>query len=417
MKTRILSEMDKIREEIIALGEEILKNPETGYFEEKTSALIRSVFDKYGIEYTFPHAITGVKAKIGQGRPNIAIIGEMDSVKCDGKNSHKCGHNAQIASMLGSAIAIKKSGVMNSLDGTITFFAVPAEEFIELDKRAELKQKGKISGFGGKQQLIAEGAFDDVDIAIMLHAKPNEENTKIYTRGYNLGFVAKNITFQGKAVHASEPWGGTNALNAAALFILGIHSNRETFKDEERIRIHPIITKGGDVVNSVPDEVCIETYIRGATLEAIKKGAEAVDRAVSGASQMIGTSYKIETVPGYLPLFEDENLSNVIEDVAYKLLGENSVIQGEAITGSTDMGDLSQLIPVIQPSIGGFTGNLHAKDFHITDAETAYIKASKLLSLTALYLLENGAEKANEIIEKFKPTLDKQKYLNYLKGE
>ena len=307
IKTHIKKAIDGNKEIIFSAAEEILKNPETGFCEEKTSAMVRKIFDEFEIDYEYPYAVTAVKAKLKgrQSKYNICIIGELDAVKCSGHPyasvsgaAHACGHNAQIAAMLGAAIGLKKSGVMSELDGDITFFAVPAEEFIEIDKRKKLKEEGKISFYGGKQQLIFEGAFDDVDMAMMIHAQPNEKSAKVYTRGNNLGFIAKTITFKGKAAHGSKPYEGTNALNAAALAILGIHSNRETFTEADKIRIHPIITKGGDVVNSVPDEVCIDTYVRGASFEAIKKGDNAVERSIKGAAEIIGASVETENIPG-----------------------------------------------------------------------------------------------------------------------
>ena len=352
---------------------------------------------------------------------NICIIGEMDAIKCAGhpyegqfSAAHACGHNAQIAAMMGTAIVLKKSGIMPELSGDVTFMAVPAEEFIDLDYRKQLKENGKIKYFGGKQQLIYEGAFDDVDIAMMIHAQGQEENPKIYVRGNNLGFVAKTITYKGRAVHGSTPFDGVNALNAAALSIIGIHSNRETFREEEKIRIHPIITKGGDVVNSVPDEVCVDTYVRGATLEAIEKGNAVVERAVCGACQIIGAEYDIKDVSGYLPLVESIELSKVFEDVSKDVLGTENVVYGEPITGSSDIGDLSNLIPTIQPSIGGFAGALHSKEFMVFDNITAYIKAVEILAKTTVELLYDNARKAEYVKNSFKQKMNKVEYINYL---
>lgn len=426
IKSRICNSLDKNKDKIISIAKEILQNPETGYFEKNTSALIRKVFDEHKIDYEYPCAITGVKATLKGRRSlyNVCIMGELDAVKCSGHEyaasngaAHACGHNAQIAYMLGCAIAIKESGIMNELDGDITFFAVPAEEFIEIEQRKALINEEKISFIGGKQQLIFEGAFDDVDIAMMIHALPNEPRPVIFSRCSNLGFLAKTINFYGKAAHGSTPHEGTNALNAAALSILGIHSNRETFTDEDKIRIHPIITKGGDVVNSVPDEVCIDTYVRGATFEAIKKGNAAVERSVHGASEMIGTKVTIENIPGYLPLFEDPNLSEIFENNSIPFVGSDNIIQNQTITGSTDAGDLSNLIPVIQPSIGGFSGNLHGVNFTVEDENTAYILPAKILASTACELLYNNAEKAKKIVDNFKPKMTKDQYISYLKGE
>jgi len=426
IKEKIILAIEENKQSIISAGEEILKNPETGFCEENTSSLVRKVFDEFEIKYEYPYAVTAVKAKL-KGRKskyNICIIGELDAVKCNGHQfasasgaAHACGHNAQIASMLGAAIGLKKSGIMNELDGDITFFAVPGEEFIEIELRSKLKEEGKISYYGGKQQLIFEGAFDDVDMAMMIHAQPNEPDAKVYTRGHNLGFIAKTITFRGKAAHGSKPYEGTNALNAAALSLLGIHSNRETFTEDDKIRIHPIITKGGDVVNSVPDEVCVDTYVRGATLDAIKKGSEVVERSVSGACQIIGAGYNIETIPGYLPLTESKMLSDIFETVSKEVIGEENLIYGKEITGSSDIGDLSHILPTIQPSIGGFSGVLHSKEFEVINEETAYIKTTEILTKTVIELLYDKAQKAEKVKNSFNPKMSKDEYINYLNGK
>ena len=426
IKDKIEQILCESSEEIIKIGETILNNPELGYREQKTSEYIRRVFDELDISYSYPHAVTGVKAKLKGKKEgyNICIIGEMDAVKCAGhpyegelSAAHACGHNAQIAAMIGTAIVLKRSGIMSELCGDVTFMAVPAEEFIELDYRNQLKKDGRIKYFGGKQQLIYEGAFDDVDIAMMIHAQGQEENPKMYVRGNNLGFVAKTITYKGKAVHGSTPFDGVNALNAAALSILGIHSNRETFREEEKIRIHPIITKGGDVVNSVPDEVCVDTYVRGATLDAIKKGSAVVERSVSGACCMIGAEYDINDIPGYLPLVESLELSEVFEGVSKEVLGAKNIVYGQPITGSSDIGDLSHLIPTIQPSVGGFTGTLHSKEFMVSNKTTVYIKAVEILAKTTAELLYDDAKKAEYVKNSFNQKMTKAEYINYLNGK
>lgn len=147
--------------------------------EYKTSELVKKEFEKLGIEYRDKLALTGVKGTLaGKGEGlNICIIGEMDAVKCFGHPNadthsgaaHACGHNAQIASMIGAAMGIVKSGVMEKLCGKVTFFAVPAEEFVELEYREQPKDDGKIEFFGGNQELIRLGKFDDVDIQFMTY--------------------------------------------------------------------------------------------------------------------------------------------------------------------------------------------------------------------------------------------------------
>ncbi len=426
IKEKLLRTLEENKEEIFRIGDTVQQHPERGYTEEKTSALVRGVFETLSIPYDYPCAYTGVKGRI-KGRKslaNVCIIGEMDALKCVGSpianregNAHACGHHAQIAAMLAAAIAFSKSGVMAALDGDVTFLAAPAEEFIDMEFRKSLKQDGKIRYYGGKQQLIAEGVFDDVDMAMMVHAQPEEKNAKFYLEGKNLGFLAKNITFLGRAVHGSTPFDGVNALNAAALAILGIHANRETFREEEKIRIHPIITKGGDVVNAVPDEVCVSTYVRGASFAAIQKGNHAVERAVRGAAETVGATAKTEDIPGYLPLKESTALSKVFEENAKALVGENSLVYGEDITGSSDIGDLSSLLPTIQPSVGGFDGLLHSKEFCVANRETAYLLPAKAMALTAAELLYHEAEKAKAVKDRFRSQMSKEAYINYLEGK
>lgn len=407
------------------IAKEVYATPELGFCEQKTSALVRRAFEELGIDYEYPLALTGIKATLKgkSNKFNVCIIGELDAIVSsehpDTKNGavHACGHSAQIGAMLGAAYILKNSGVMQYLDGNVTFMAVPAEEFNELSYRAQLKNEGKIKYFSGKQQLVYEGAFDDVDMAIMLHAMGDEPNEKLFVRGNNLGFISKKLTFKGKATHATTPADGTNALNAAALAILGIHSNRDTFREDERIRIHPIITKGGDVVNTVPDEVEMEMQVRGATRQAIIKANDVVNRSANGACQMIGATVDTEDIVGYLPLCEEESLTCVFQNVAKELIGEENIISGYTLVGSTDMGDISSIMPAIQPSIGGFTGGLHSKDFKVFNEDTAIILPAKLMALTAAELLFGNAQKAQYVKENFVAKFTKEQYLKYLEGE
>lgn len=425
INNKIVSAVQEGQDWIKSVASAIYQNAELGFCEQKSSALVRKAFEELQIEYQYPIALTGVKATL-KGRNsnfNVCIIGELDAITSaehpdavDGV-VHACGHSAQIGAMLGAAYALKKSGVMQYLDGNVTFMAVPAEEFNEIEYRAGLKSQGKIKYFSGKQQLIYEGAFDDVDMAIMLHAMGDEPKPKLYVRGNNLGFITKKLIFKGKAAHATAPDQAVNALNAAALAILGIHSNRDTFREDERIRIHPIITKGGDVVNSVPDRVEMEMQVRGATQQAISKANAVVNRAAEGACQMIGAELQVEDIVGYLPLEENEEIISVMENIAKNIIGEENIVSGYTLVGSTDMGDISNIMPAVQPSIGGFTGGLHSKDFKIASEDAAIMLPAKLMALTAAQLLFDGAKGAKTVKENFTPRFTKQEYLKYLEGE
>ncbi len=425
IKEKLLSVADEGAKWIKNIAEEVYKTPELGFREEKTSALVQKAFIELGMDFKHPLAITGVKATLKgkNSKYNICLIGELDSICCaehpDAKENgavHACGHSAQIGALLGAAYILKKSGIMEYLDGDVTFMAVPAEEFIELDFRQSLKDEGKLEYFSGKQQLVYEGAFDDVDMAMMLHASSKTPDQKLFLKVNSLGFISKEVDFLGTASHAASPADGTNALNAAALAILGIHSNRDTFREEEQIRIHPIITNGGKVVNVVPDRVTMEMQVRGATVEAVKKANEVTDRSILGACQMIGATAKIKNTVGYLPLCESDGLNSAMEEVAKELIGDENILTNHTLAGSTDMGDISSIMPAIHPCIGGFTGGLHSKNFEIANYDYAVLTPAKLMALTTVGLLVDGAKKAENIIKNFTPTLTKEEYLKYLKG-
>lgn len=424
LKNDICNTIDSYKDEILNCGEYILNNPELGYKEYKTSEYIRKKFAELNIPYTYPIALTGVKGKIKgkNNNLNVCIIGEMDAVKSrdhpyanpDTGSAHSCGHNIQIATLLGVAYGLTKSKSMENLHGDVTLLAAPAEEFIEVGERLKLKEANKITYLGGKQELIHQGAFDDVDIAIMIHSQANTPEIKLFTRGNSLGFVVKNIDFKGKAVHNAEPFEGINALNAAMLSLSGINANRETFSEKEKIRIHPIITKGGELINAIPANVQLETYIRGANINSINKGMKVVDNVVKGAAYMVGAKSNINTIKGYLPLNQNLELSSIVEKNALNFISEENIVKGEDMIGSTDMGDLSYIIPCIHPTIGGFKGAAHSKDFSTTNKQWTYITASKLLAMTVVDLLYNNASNGINIKNNFKPLMTKDEYLKYL---
>ncbi len=425
IEKKVLDAIDDNKEKIIAIAKKVLSTPELGYKEFETSKLVKECFEKLELDVKDNIAYTGVKGTLGKNDGfNVCLIGELDSVVCfehpnavfPSGASHACGHNGQLANLLGAAIGLAKSGVVDDLGGKITFMATPAEEFIELEFRQKLKDEGKIKYFGGKQQLVYEGEFDDVDAAIMVHAQPETPDKAVFLDADSLGFVIKNVTFKGKSVHAAKPFDGVNALNAAALAILGIHTCRERFRDEDKIRVHFIITKGGDIVNAVPSEVVLECQVRAANLAALQKAAEDVDAAIKGAAMMVGAEVDIETITGYQPFNLDVNLGKVFEDVSLEFMDKNVIRHDVSMTGSSDIGDVSLLLPTIQPMVGGFVGQLHAKEFSAADDYTAYVLPAKLMALTAVRLLENNAELGKKIKENFKPIMTKKEYLKLLEG-
>jgi metal-dependent amidase/aminoacylase/carboxypeptidase family protein len=239
------------------------------------------------------------------------------------------------------------------------------------------------------------------------------ERKVVFDKSYN-GFLGKSVRYIGKEAHAgSAPEKGINALNAALLGLMGIHAQRETFKEEDTIRIHPIITKGGDMVNNVPADVRIETYVRGKTIEAIMDANKKVNRALRAGAMAVGAEVEITEIPGYMPCINDPPLVDLMRNNAAALIGKENIVEGEHRTGSTDVGDLSCIMSTAGVSVGGVIGNGHSRDLKIIDPYTTYVLPAKIIAMTIIDLLSNNATKAKEIISIFKPRIPRGKYLEY----
>jgi amidohydrolase len=427
IKQSVCKIVDQRKEEMIEIARTVLCQPEFGFKEEKTAAKVKEILRSLGCEVREKLAVTGVEGtvKCKKAGPTVLIMGELDSVMGKGAPhadpqtgaAHLCGHHIQVAAMAGAAMGLVGAGAAETLSGIIKFLGAPAEEFIEIEYRLELKRRKKITFLGGKQELIKQGYFDDVDMAMMVHAFPNASKPAFYLGGAGNGFLAKFIEYRGKAAHAgAAPHEGVNALNAACLGILAVHAQRETFQDQDAIRVHPIITKGGDIVNVVPSEVRLETYVRGRTLEAIIDASRKVDRALRAGGEAVGAKTRITNVPGYLPIFQDENLTRIARINGEALLGEKGNLDAGFMGGSFDVGDLSHLIPVLHPFVGGTRGSLHTTDFTITDYEAAVILPAKLMAMCVVDLLADGAKEAKQVKKAFRPRLTKATYLELMQG-
>jgi amidohydrolase len=404
LKARAIETIDRNAEKIRAIGNEIFNNPELGFKERKTSRLVGDTLKGLGLHCEEGIAITGVKAVAGSNPgPRIMVMGELDAVVCplhphadpETGAAHSCGHNSQIAAMLGAAMGL--APLMEHLGGQAVFAAVPAEEYVELEFRERLRQDGKIVFFGGKQEFIRLGALDDVDMGMMIHSHAGLGERKFLLSCDSSGFLGKIIRFTGKESHAgAEPWNGVNALNAAALAIMGINALRETFKDSDRIRVHPIITKGGDLVNIVPADVRMETYVRGRTIEAVTGASAGVNRAIRGAAMSVGAQVEIIETPGYLPLIQNPELNRLFGINGEALLGPQGNLSGYELMGATDAGDVSSVMPFMHISTGGYSGMAHSKEFVICDEEMAYLMPAKAMAMTLIDLLwDNGAAARN----------------------
>jgi amidohydrolase len=425
LKKRVEKAIDRHSKEIIEIGEYIWKNPELGFKEFKTAKLTEKKYEEMGWVYEKNIAITGSKAYLKKpaSRPAIGIIGELDSVRCPDHPEcdpitgavHACGHNAQMATMLGAGIGL--SEIINELKGNVVMVTVPAEEYLEIDYRNSLRSKGQLDFFGGKQEFIRVGALKDVDICLGSHSDFDLVKEKLSVGGSNNGFLGKMVRYVGLESHAGgAPEKGINALNAAMLGLMGIHAQRETFKEEDTIRVHPIITKGGEIVNNVPADVRIESYVRGKTVEAIKEANMKVNRALTAGAMAVGAKVEINDMPGYMPYHKNPELEEILTSNCNSLVGKEYVKTKEHSTGSTDLGDISCIMPTTSVGMGGVTGAGHGRTMKIVDKEIEYVLPAKALALTCIDLLYDNASLANKIIKGFKPTIPPTKYTEFMKN-
>lgn len=421
LKNRVIEAIEDRAKEIISIGEAVRKTPELGFKEFQTAEYVNVKVQEMGWKTKSPIALTGLKAYLkNQQSPTIGIIGELDAVRCPEHPEsdsitgavHACGHNAQIACMLGAGFGLTDSGVIDELTGNIVLVSVPAEEFLEIEYRRSLQIKGQIKFFGGKQEFIRLGEFNDINISLGTHSA-SELQGELGFGGSNNGFIGKLVRYIGLEAHAGgAPHKGINALNAAMLGLMGIHAQRETFQEEDFIRIHPIITKGGEIVNNVPADVRIETYVRGRTIRAIIQANRQVNRALQAGASAIGAKVEMLEIPGYMPYQQAPELVELFKANGLNLVEKSQISNEPHSTGSTDLGDVSCIMPTSSFKMGGCSGASHGRSFHIDDDYLQYVIPAKLLAMTCIDLLYGNANKANTIISSFTPTIAPSNYEN-----
>jgi amidohydrolase len=425
LKQRVSETIERHADEIVGVGETIRRHPELGFKELKTSTLVAEKFRRLGLVARTGLALTGVRADVSGGAgagPTFALIGELDALGVTGHPeadpvtgaAHACGHNAQIAGLVGAAIGLLGAGAFEHLAGRVTFMAVPAEEGGDLEWRLDEVRAGRLEFLGGKCELLRLGHLDDVDLAMMIHTTSRPEDGPACVPGSNNGRFGKTARFVGRAAHAGgAPHAGINALYAAQIALAAINAQRETFRDEDTIRVHPILTHGGSQVNVIPGEARIETYVRGRTLEGIRDANLKVDRALKAGALALGATVEIETLPGYLPLRTDATLARLFQRNADAIFGAGACGEAGHRAGSTDMGDLSQVIPVVHPYMGGARGTGHSADYEIVDKHLAYVMPARAMAAMVVDLLWDGAAGAREVMAKAVPGMTRQGYVEF----
>ena len=400
------------REVMFSAADYIWKHPETGYREWKTHAYLAEEFKKLGYELVEAGNIPGFYTDIDTGKPGpkLLIMGELDSLivsthpECDPETGyvHACGHHCQVSALLGIAAALKQPGAMDNMSGSIRLMAVPAEELIEIGFREELRKQGVIKYFGGKVEFMHRGYMDGCDIALLVHTGVGDHPSIALTPGNN-GCVTKNINFIGVSAHAGgAPHLGVNALYAASQAMNAANALRETFQEKDTIRFHPIITKGGGAVNAIPNDVRMESYVRGASLEAIKEANTKINRALAASAASMGANVVLKDRPGYTPLENEEQLYDLTCEIVKQCFGEDALVKRGRSTGCTDVGDVSAVMPTVQPYASGACGVAHGSDYRIADPESALVMSAQYQVLMAEALLSNNAELGKKIIQNAK---------------
>ncbi|MDY4585540.1 MAG: amidohydrolase [Oscillospiraceae bacterium] len=419
-KQRIIKAAEANRQIAFEAERYIWKHPQTGYTEWIANEYLIEKFEALGYKLVRADQdpkhgkIPGFYTDVDTGRPGptLCIMGELDALDIanhpESVNGmcHSCGHNAQAATMLGLAATLKTDpSILDGLSGKIRLMLVPAEEMIQLAFRSNLIKEGTISYMGGKVEFLHRGYFDGVDLALMVHSGNLGDKYDFSCGQGNNGCMAKVITYKGKSSHAGgAPHEGINAQYAAMLGLQACNDLRETLQEKDTIRFHPIMKGVNCAVNIIPDEMVIESYVRGSNIEAMKRENKKFNRALAGAAAAIGCELHIDDKPGYSPEIHDVAYMQLVEEVCKDLAGADRVNfeYDSWSTGSSDFGDLTCVMPGIQFTSAGASGTAHGINYYLTDPERLLINSIKAQLLVADKLLKDDAAKAKEIVANYK---------------
>ncbi|HBV67813.1 MAG TPA: amidohydrolase [Clostridiales bacterium] len=314
--------------------------------------------------------------------------------------------------MLAVASGLVKSGAMKNLTGRVKFLGTPAEESGIFDALS-FKKEGKIHMPTGKAEMILEGVFDDVDMAMQMHCWSHAPNPLTLRIVRNLGMIGITAHYRGKQAHsASEAFNGINALYAAITGVNLVHMLRERFNEKDHSRIHCVIAEGGANPNSITDYARVECFVKSNNLPAMENLMHQVLKALKAGADALGAEFDVEVTPGMFPMQTDDIMSDLyIKNSAMLMPGEYIKLQEQQLACS-DLGDVSQLMPVLYPQAGGVEGTGHGVDFKVVDFNSAVILPAKAFAATIIDLLNNNAEIARKVIEAHTPSMTKQEYLD-----
>ena len=426
LRSEALQTIDSATRELIIAAKTVYNTPETGFNEFQTSKFVQQQLQALGYVVETGIARTGMKAVLRGSKPGptVAVIAELDALRVPAHPgadpetgaAHACGHHAQTGAILGVARAMNTTNIQDSLAGNLAFIVTPAEEFIEIQDRLALRGAGEIEFLSGKQEMIRLGSFDDVDMTMMVHTSAGNGGAGLNIGGPSNAHVSHQVRYIGRSAHAGgSPDQGVNALQAAMLANSAINSQRETFRESDVVRVHGILSRGGSSVNAVPDDVLYEGRVRARTVDEIEPIADQVIRCYRAGALAMGASVEVQEIAGYHDLVQDPTLQKMFVENSQLILGRDSinvVPDDQTQGGSTDMGDLSAIMPVIHPYANAATGVGHGHDYLVEDYDRAVVAPAKVITATVLDLLGNGAQKAREALAKSKPRMTREEYVS-----
>ncbi len=349
------------------------ENPEIAYEEYETSARLAAFLEDHGFEVEYPAygLETAFAGRLGSSGPEVVICAELDALPGVG---HACGHNIIAAAAVGAGIAVGE--LAKPMGFRLTILGTPAEEKI-----------------GGKVDLMKAGAFADAAAAMMIH--PSPENT---VDPEVLAVLHLEVKFHGKDAHAAAaPWEGQNALDAFISAYTNVSMLRQHILPTDKI--HAIITHGGDAPNIIPSHTKSEWYVRSTTKERLEELMARVDDCFAAGARSTGCTYTVAD-QGYAyddmvsdPVMVELFLANAAQLGRTMQRGSD---QGATGAGSTDMGNVSHVVPTIHPMIGMDTQGAvnHQPEFAahtITpDGEKALRDGALGMAWTIIDLAEKG---------------------------
>jgi len=374
LRQQVVQEVDRLRDRLVEISRTIHGNPELGLKEYKSSELLAGELEKHGfvVERKVAGMDTAFKAtfKGKQGGPTIALLAEYDALPEIG---HACGHNLIATIALGAGLALSR--IMSRLKGDVVVLGTPDEE-----------------GSGGKVTMMESGLLEDIDAAMIVHP-----SSKTQVIADILAISSVEIRFKGKAAHASSsPDKGINALDAVIQTFNGINALRQHVRSD--VRVHGIITDGGKRPNIVPETAAAFFFVRAADRKYKEKILRRVKKCAQGAAAATGARLEFIVRPRALDDMKNNMTMAKLFEKNLKVLGEKvRAPDPKAGKGSTDMGNVSYVLPSIHPSIAIGPRKLagHSREFAVASVSErgheAMLVAAKAMALTSVDLFTDEA--------------------------